>query len=49
MLEHALANRASHDIDELAALAATKLKQVQHRPVQLNDFIAQAGCILEPP
>lgn len=48
-LKRALANLAPRDIDELAAMAATKLKRMQYRSGLLNGFIAQTGFILEPP
>lgn len=49
VLKRALANLAPHDIDELAALVATKLKRMQYRSSLLDGFIAQTGFILEPP
>jgi hypothetical protein len=48
-LKRALANLAPRDIDELAALIATKLKRMQYRSGLLDGFIAQTGFILEPP
>ncbi|SFL22752.1 DDE superfamily endonuclease [Streptosporangium canum] len=48
-LKRALANLAPHDIDELAAMVATKLKRMQYRSGLLDGFIAQTGFILEPP
>ncbi|GGP17953.1 transposase [Nonomuraea glycinis] len=48
-LKRALANLAPRDIDELAAMVATKLKRMRYRPRLLDGFIAQPGFILEPP
>ncbi|MEU4535527.1 hypothetical protein AB0G15_11740 [Streptosporangium sp. NPDC023825] len=48
-LKRALANLAPHDIDELAALVATRLKRMRYRSRLLDGFIAQTGFDLEPP
>ncbi|MEU0518335.1 transposase [Streptosporangium sp. NPDC006007] len=48
-LKRALANLGPRDINELAAVVATKLKRMQYRPGLLDGFIAQTGFTLEPP
>lgn len=48
-LKRGLASLAPRDVDELAAMVATKLKRMQYRHGLLDGFIAQTGFILKPP
>jgi putative transposase len=48
-LKRSLGNLAPRTTGQLAALARTRLKQMQYRPDLLNGFIAETGLVLEPP
>lgn len=45
-LKKSLANLAAGSIDQLAALARTRLKRMQYRPELLDGFIAETGLTL---
>ncbi|WP_452746372.1 IS630 family transposase [Streptomyces hirsutus] len=47
-LKKSLANLAACTLDQLAALAKTRLKRMQYRPGLLDGFIAETGLILTP-
>ncbi|MFB7223839.1 transposase [Streptomyces sp. NPDC056227] len=44
-LKNSLGNLAPCSIDELAALARTRLKRMQYQPDLLNGFINETGLI----
>ncbi|MFE2024455.1 transposase [Streptomyces hygroscopicus] len=48
-LKNSLGNLATCSIDELAALARTRLKQMQYQPGLLDGFITETGLIPAPP
>ncbi|MFE6692191.1 transposase [Streptomyces sp. NPDC057743] len=48
-LKNSLANLAPCSIDELAALARTRMKRMQYQPALLDEFIAETGLIPAPP
>nr|WP_158857446.1 transposase [Streptomyces sp. NRRL B-1347] len=48
-LKRSLGNLAPCSIDELAALARTRLKRMQYQPGLLDGFIAETGLISAPP
>ena len=48
-LKRNLGNLAARTTDELAALAKTRLKQMQYRPALLDGLVAETGPTLEPP
>jgi DDE superfamily endonuclease len=48
-LKRGLGNLAPHTTDQLAALAKTRLRQMQYRPGLLDGFIAETGLIPQPP
>lgn len=48
-LKNSPGNLAPGSIDELAALARTRLKRMQYQPDLLDGFITEAGLIPAPP
>lgn len=48
-LKNSLGNLAPCSLDELAALARTRLKRMQYQPGLLDGFIAETGLILARP
>ncbi|MFC9624910.1 hypothetical protein ACFTXM_34795 [Streptomyces sp. NPDC056930] len=48
-LKNSLGSLAPCSLDELAALAGTRLKRMQYQPGPLDGFIAETGLILAPP
>ncbi|MFP1628124.1 hypothetical protein ACLB9X_23830 [Streptomyces sp. 5K101] len=44
-----MANRVPRGVDQPAAAAKTRLRQMQYRPGLLDGFIAETGLVLEPP
>jgi transposase len=48
-LKNSLGNLAPCSLDELVALARTRLKRMQYQPSLLDGFIAETGLIPNPP
>ena len=48
-LKNKLGNLAPCNLNELAALARTRLKRMQYQPDLLDGFIAETGLIPAPP
>ncbi|MGW9033142.1 hypothetical protein ACWGQ5_56475 [Streptomyces sp. NPDC055722] len=44
-----MGNLAPCSLDELAALARTRLKRMQYQPALLDGFIVETGLIPAPP
>ncbi|MFL1901136.1 hypothetical protein ACJWDR_18765 [Streptomyces tauricus] len=48
-LKRSLANLVKHGINQLNAMAKTRLKRTQHRTDLIEGFLAKAGLDLAPP
>ncbi|RFC78427.1 transposase [Streptomyces sp. AcE210] len=48
-LKRSLANLTKHSLDQLTALAKTRLKRMQYRPSLIDCLIAKTGLDFQPP
>ena len=48
-MKSGLGNHAAATLDQLEALARSRLRAIQHRPDLINAFLGQTGLRLDPP